>query len=113
MYLIIRCPTYNNLESSRCYMVRVDGKCCSEPRCTLANGQVVDPTKVQTSFPIVPSLSGGYVNFRPDTDYSAIGSGGYANTSGSRNGIKLLFPGNVYILNTWCKSHCVLLQISY
>uniref|UniRef100_A0A8W8JW71 VWFC domain-containing protein n=5 Tax=Magallana gigas TaxID=29159 RepID=A0A8W8JW71_MAGGI len=82
---ISSCPTYNNLESSRCYMVRVDGKCCSEPRCTLANGQVVDPTKVQTSFPIVPSLSGGYVNFRPDTNYAAMGSGGYSNMSGSRN----------------------------
>lgn len=68
-------------------MVRVDGKCCSEPRCTLANGQVVDPTKVQTSFPIVPSLSGGYVNFRPDTNYAAMGSGGYSNMSGSRNGM--------------------------
>ncbi|XP_078338507.1 uncharacterized protein LOC111134355 isoform X1 [Crassostrea virginica] len=82
---ISSCPTYNNLESSRCYMVRVDGKCCSEPRCTLANGQVVDPTKVQTSFPIVPSLSGGYVNFRPDTNYSSMGSGNYQSTSGGRN----------------------------
>lgn len=68
-------------------MVRIDGKCCSEPRCMLANGQVVDPMKVQTSFPIVPSFSGGYVNFRPDKNYTALETGGVV----VRNGTEILY----------------------
>lgn len=68
-------------------MVRVDGKCCFEFRCIFVNGQVVDFIKVQILFFIVFFFSGGYVNFRFDINYVVMGSGGYFNMFGSRNGM--------------------------
>lgn len=84
-----RCPVYNNLPSNKCYLLKVAGKCCNEPRCQLENGQTVNPLKEQTKYTIIGKLPNGYTGFGPNYNFSTtlVGGGSYQNSSSTqRNG---------------------------
>ncbi|KAK3581064.1 hypothetical protein CHS0354_033850 [Potamilus streckersoni] len=71
------CPTYNNLPSNQCYLVKADGQCCSQPMCyDPTTGQVVNPLTSSSVFPVVGSYVGGFSGFRPGYNFvpSAFGN---------------------------------------
>ncbi|XP_052816208.1 uncharacterized protein LOC128242861 isoform X2 [Mya arenaria] len=82
------CPTYNNLPSNQCYLVKADGQCCSQPMCYDPNtSKVVNPLNSQSVFPVVGTYSGGFTGFRPNT--SPGGNVGGSNTA-------CVYKGHIY-----------------
>ncbi|KAJ8302801.1 hypothetical protein KUTeg_019197 [Tegillarca granosa] len=106
--IIYRCPTYNNLPSNRCYVQKIDGKCCSEPRCLLPNNQTVNPLITQTGYGIIPTKNGGYIKFRPDHNYTS--SGYYTLNSFNNTRKECIYKGQVYSQgqewNDGCNFNC-------
>ncbi|WAR11992.1 SAS-like protein [Mya arenaria] len=84
----VMCPTYNNLPSNQCYLVKADGQCCSQPMCYDPNtSKVVNPLNSQSVFPVVGTYSGGFTGFRPNT--SPGGNVGGSNTA-------CVYKGHIY-----------------
>ncbi|XP_076111945.1 uncharacterized protein LOC143080130 isoform X2 [Mytilus galloprovincialis] len=89
------CPVYNNLPSNKCYLTRVDGQCCNQPRCQLDNGKVVNPLQTQTKYTIIGTLPNGYTGFGPNYNFSSTLVGGnYQSQSGGRN--VCIYKGKIY-----------------
>ena len=80
-----RCPVYNNLPSNKCFLQKIDGQCCNQPRCQLENGQVVNPLKTQTKYTIIGTLPNGYTGFGPNYNFSSTYTSNGGSTS--RNGM--------------------------
>ncbi|XP_076111939.1 uncharacterized protein LOC143080127 isoform X2 [Mytilus galloprovincialis] len=88
------CPVYNNLPSNKCYLLKVAGKCCNEPRCQLENGQTVNPLKEQTKYTIIGKLPNGYTGFGPNYNFSTT-LVGYQNSSSTQRNV-CIYKGKIY-----------------